>query len=1422
MKLKKVFRHHNKRKQEKEEAERSRAASKKLQTRSSLSRVSGESRGKDIAKRRVTSPSEGLKTGPRKSQSRRLDTSPGSKPVSQGIRRAEENQDEKFDIAVPLDLRQESRPVKALVGDGTTPAAHGPRSQTFISDSNSASVAAGTHSNGVTSTAIAPQQPSASSHPEHGFGKGNNSEESNDDQGHGIFGTLMSMAHNAAVHIPKIKEDAGTDGESQGSGMNSLLLSPLSSAGNSLKNGANINARSASQDHLLSHVDTHPHLNIEDPPIGGQDSNGAHTLPLIMDGKNSSFLRNLDRLLSSTAPSDGKEDLREGATQDNKSPLSKSSTRVELKNTTTRRSEGGGSRVDCNGSLQGDRNSGDTKVKFEPESVKQPAKASFGKGALSLDQFDEPPVQGSTPERTPRKSQDFVVNEPVTQKQTEITTEQEDGAPAPRRRSQHQHYDNKQMLSVPVPKNTASDTELPHLRQRSRTLSNLEPNYSSGAEEIDPRHKRHSNTSLDIDSTPLIETPDSERKPRRNSRKFLNRRSFSPSNIGMKVIPGISLKGSIKGRTSTDCVTGMANSTGSGALALPGSANGFSGSVRNRPSMVASNSEGENTVELSNIEYASERKNQEFHSLFKDSVGADEKLVADHSCALSRDILLQGKMYISDRQICFYSNILGWVSTVFIPFEEIVQIEKKTTAGIFPNGIVVDTLHTKYVFASFISRDATFDLMTDVWNQIILGKRHLIANHAYNDGETLSSGMTSGKISDASDFDDDDDEADSIMNSNHHLPSDDEDDEDDHRGRSKSRSKSTTSVSSGLYGPTKHAPTTANYEPAAHEKLISESTINAPLGRVVNIMFGDDVSNLEAILKAQKNYDISPIPKILDTKKREYSYTKPIPGSFGPSKTKCLITETLEHYDLQDYVKGVQVSKTPDVPSGNSFTIKTTFLLSWAANNATNLEIYVSVDWTSKSWIKGAVEKGTFDGVTESSKILMSELNKRATKSSSGGSSSTGPSSSKRNKESQELEGVLKLPRQGPATHARTDNNYKKDKDDVVVEPTTNIPAPLGTVYCLLFGDDTSYLKKILEKQKNFDLSEIPKLTEGSRQYEYTKPLGAAIGPKQAKCYITETVEEKDFNSHIVVKQTSKCPDVPFGNNFAVNTKIYLSWGDNNSTNIFVVTNIMWSSKTLLKGTIEKGSIEGQKDATKIMIEELKNIIANAGTTKKSSGKKSAKYHRHHQHKGASTRKSAEEAKLSKKGTPKSRRDANSGGDGIFGTVLSLLGDFDITSPKGIITAVLSVMVFIFFLRHMFSSSAKHNVQIIKPGRMLLDGNEYHYVPSIKTLYEVYEEDVRKKGKDHFKHGKTEERDIVMEAENDIWNWLSDRSNTTVPFVNHLEGQSKQDTDLLQHPGGHKLQKLRESVRITELQLEQMRQALERQKGLPQKEEQPT
>ncbi|KAF4006110.1 Membrane-anchored lipid-binding protein YSP2 [Saccharomyces cerevisiae] len=92
-----------------------------------------------------------------------------------------------------------------------------------------------------------------------------------------------------------------------------------------------------------------------------------------------------------------------------------------------------------------------------------------------------------------------------------------------------------------------------------------------------------------------------------------------------------------------------------------------------------------------------------------------------------------------------------------------------------------------------------------------------------------------------------------------------------------------------------------------------------------------------------------------------------------------------------------------------------------------------------------------------------------------------------------------------------------------------------------------------------------------------------------------------DLNSFFMVKQIVRSPDVPYGSSFSVHTRFFYSWGDHNTTNMKVVTNVVWTGKSMLKGTIEKGSIDGQRSSTKQLVDDLKKIISNASSTKKKS-----------------------------------------------------------------------------------------------------------------------------------------------------------------------------------------------------------------------------
>ncbi len=79
-------------------------------------------------------------------------------------------------------------------------------------------------------------------------------------------------------------------------------------------------------------------------------------------------------------------------------------------------------------------------------------------------------------------------------------------------------------------------------------------------------------------------------------------------------------------------------------------------------------------------------------------------------------------------------------------------------------------------------------------------------------------------------------------------------------------------------------------------------------------------------------------------KSRHYTYTKPPSGPIGPKANKCIIDDKLIDYDFEKYILVEQDTSTPDVPSGNSFKVKTKMFMSWAANNSTRIYVVTSVE----------------------------------------------------------------------------------------------------------------------------------------------------------------------------------------------------------------------------------------------------------------------------------------------------------------------------------------------------------------------------------------------------------------------------------------------------------------------------------------------
>ncbi|KAF1972382.1 hypothetical protein BU23DRAFT_162591 [Bimuria novae-zelandiae CBS 107.79] len=394
---------------------------------------------------------------------------------------------------------------------------------------------------------------------------------------------------------------------------------------------------------------------------------------------------------------------------------------------------------------------------------------------------------------------------------------------------------------------------------------------------------------------------------------------------------------------------------------------------------------------------ASSKRNKDFHALFK-SVPEDDYLIEDYSAALQKEILLHGRLYVSEGHLCFSSNILGWVTNLVISFDEVVSVEKKSTAVVFPNAIVIQTLHARNVFASFLTRDATYDLIIGIW-KISHPNLKSSLNGVALDGsgtgdktekaESIASDEVSDQDSDDEVYDEDEEEDGIGSFTEAGEGSIDGSERESISGETRKASAaiaqavsggstklidSTEAVANGaptaqdFPGAATHAATECGDNDQHYDKLLIDTTIPAPLGKVYSLMFGPASGAFmrKWLIEDQKSTELQleDDGKGLDEthKTMTFQYIKPLGGGIGPSKTRCMITSTVEQFSFDKAITVLCSTQTPDVPSGNVFLTKTRYCLMWGPNNSTRLVMTFTVEWSGKSWLKGPIEKGANDG----------------------------------------------------------------------------------------------------------------------------------------------------------------------------------------------------------------------------------------------------------------------------------------------------------------------------------------------------------------------------------------------------------------------------------------------------------------------------
>ncbi|KAJ8409406.1 hypothetical protein AAFF_G00228070 [Aldrovandia affinis] len=108
------------------------------------------------------------------------------------------------------------------------------------------------------------------------------------------------------------------------------------------------------------------------------------------------------------------------------------------------------------------------------------------------------------------------------------------------------------------------------------------------------------------------------------------------------------------------------------------------------------------------------KHNKTFHKLFRE-IPESEELTHAFTCALQKEVLYHGKLFVSDNFVCFYSSVLLKETKVVIQASDVHAVNKQNTARLVPNALSIHTnTGDKYLLVSLRNREACHKLLCSV------------------------------------------------------------------------------------------------------------------------------------------------------------------------------------------------------------------------------------------------------------------------------------------------------------------------------------------------------------------------------------------------------------------------------------------------------------------------------------------------------------------------------------------------------------------------------------------------------------------------------------------------------------------------------------------------------------------------------------
>ncbi|KAG8713072.1 hypothetical protein FRC08_013731 [Ceratobasidium sp. 394] len=325
---------------------------------------------------------------------------------------------------------------------------------------------------------------------------------------------------------------------------------------------------------------------------------------------------------------------------------------------------------------------------------------------------------------------------------------------------------------------------------------------------------------------------------------------------------------------------------------------------------------------------AGSKRNADFHELFPNVPEMDYLVQGEYNNHSLLPPLMWEALHFREPFVFLCQHIWmdydGKCRMLTIPFLDVLGLEKRMTAYVIPNAILVQTYSSEYTFASFLTRDTVFDVMQSLWHpppkppaQLENGESS--AGTGEDMGVAKVEAVEEGAVSEGDD-------------TAGHEP---------------------TQCVCGKEGQHYSIPVIDAVFPGTPEKIYE---------LMFKSQFISDFLSVDQKLMDIQTSEWYPKESDCTLLARDTTFIKPLTGSFGPKQAKCEIKEEQIHVDFDDYVSVLTTTRTPEVPSGGLFSVKTRGCLMWASATSTRLVVTTAVEWTGRSFIRGVVDRSAIDG----------------------------------------------------------------------------------------------------------------------------------------------------------------------------------------------------------------------------------------------------------------------------------------------------------------------------------------------------------------------------------------------------------------------------------------------------------------------------